>query len=71
MPQDPFKFTESEMHLYEPLLVYHILLECPVTTELFGKGGNDITACNNVRDILYNNDVTSIAKLTTNNPSCW
>ena len=37
--------------------VKHILLECPITTELFKKNGYDLNAYNNVRDILYNTDV--------------
>ena len=36
------------------LSVKHILLECPITTELFQKNGYDLNAYNNVRDILYN-----------------
>ena len=44
--------------------VKHILLECPITTELFQKNGYDLNACNNVRGILYNTDVIShIVKL--------
>ena len=31
------------------LSVKHILLECPITTELFQKNGYDFNACNNVR----------------------
>ena len=34
------------------LSVKHILLECPITTELFQKNGYDLNAYNNVRDIL-------------------
>ena len=46
------------------LSVRHILLECPITTELFEKNGYDFNACNNVRDILYNNDIiNSIVRL--------
>ena len=45
------------------LPVKHILLECPITTELFQKNGYDLNAYNNVRDILYNTDViTNIVK---------
>ena len=45
------------------LSVKHILLECPITTELFQKNGYDLHTYNNVRDILYNNDViTNIVK---------
>ena len=39
------------------LSIQHILLECPITTELFQKNGYDLNAYNNVRDILYNSDV--------------
>ena len=46
------------------LSVKHILLECPITTELF-----QINAYNNVRDILYNNDVTTnIVKSIVHSP---
>ena len=31
------------------LSVKHILLECPITKELFQKNGYDFNACNNVR----------------------
>ena len=34
-----------------------MLLECPITAELFQKNGCDLNAYNNVRDILYNTDV--------------
>ena len=51
------------------LPVKHILLECPITTELFKKNGYDLNAYNNVRDILYNNDViTNIVKSTVHSP---
>ena len=39
------------------LSVKHILLECPITTDLFQKNGHDFNDCNNVRDILYNIDM--------------
>ena len=35
------------------LSVKHILLECPITTELFQKNGYDLNACNNVRDRFF------------------
>ena len=45
------------------LSVKHILLECPITTELFQKNGYDLNVYNNVRDILYDTDViTNIVK---------
>ena len=51
------------------LSVKHILLECPVTTELFQKNGYDLNAYNNVRDILYNTDViTNIVKSIVHSP---
>ena len=51
------------------LSVKHILLECPITTELFKKNGYDFNACNNVRDILYNTDIiSSIVKLIVHSP---
>ena len=51
------------------LSVKHILLECPITTELFQKNGYDLNAYNNVRDILCNTDViTSIIKLIVHSP---
>ena len=45
------------------LSVKHILLECPITTELFEKNGYDFNACNNVRDILYDTDLSSVVNL--------
>ena len=49
-------------HALVKLPVKHILLECPITTELFQKNGYDLNDYN-VRDILYNTDViTNIAK---------
>ena len=51
------------------LSVKHILLECPITTELFQKNGYDLHAYNNVRDILYNDDViTNIVKSIVHSP---
>ena len=41
-----------------------VLLEGPVTKGLFQKNGSVFTACNSVRDLLYNTDVIiSIVKL--------
>ena len=49
--------------------VKHILLECPVTVDLFQKNDYDFNDCNNVRDILYNTDIViSIAKLIAHSP---
>ena len=51
------------------LSVNHILLECHITTELFQKNGYDLNAYNNVRDILYKNDViTNIVKSIVHSP---
>ena len=47
-----------------PLSVYHIQIECPITTALFKKDGYDFPSCNNVIDSVYNTDVIiPIAKL--------
>ena len=53
--QVPSKFMECVRK--SVLFVNHILLECPIATELFQKNGYDFNACNIVRDILYNTDV--------------
>ena len=51
------------------LSVKRILLECPITTELFQKNGHDFNACNNVKDILYNTDMINfIVKLIAHSP---
>ena len=51
------------------LYVKQILLECPVTTELFKKNGYYLNAYNNVRDILYNTDViNNIVKSIVHSP---
>ena len=51
------------------LSVKHILLECPITTDLFQKNGYDFNDCNNVRDILYNTDIIiSVVKLIVHSP---
>ena len=51
------------------LSVRHMLLECPITTELFQRNRYDINACNNIRDILYNTDIiNSIVKLIVHSP---
>ena len=48
------------------LSVKHILLECPIMTELFQKNGYDLQE---IRDILYNTDVvTNIAKSIVHSP---
>ena len=51
------------------LSVKHMLLECPIITELFQKNGYDLNVSNNVRDILYNTDViTNIVKSIVDSP---
>ena len=51
------------------LSIKRILLECPITTELFQKNGYDFNACNNIGDILYNTDIiNSIVKLIVYSP---
>ena len=50
--------------------VYHILLECPITTALFKKDGYDFTSCNSVIDIVYNTDVT-LFLLQNQEWCCW
>ena len=46
-----------------------MLLECPITTELFQKNGYDLNAYNNARAILYNTDViTNIVKSIVHSP---
>ena len=51
------------------LPVKHILLECPITTELFQKNGYDLNDYNNVKDTLYNTDVTiNIVKSIVHSP---
>ena len=49
--------------------VQHILLECPINTELFQKNGYDFNAYNNVGDILYNTGViANIVKSIVHSP---
>ena len=53
----------------DALSVHRVLLEGPVTIGLFQKNRYDFTACNSVRDILYNTDVIiSIVKLFVYSP---
>ena len=51
------KYSQNVTCVCKKISVKHMLLECPVTTELFQKNGYDLNAYNNVRDILYNTDV--------------
>ena len=54
-----------------PISVYHILLECPITTALLKKDGYDFTSCNSVTviDIVYTtNVIIPIAKLIVRSP---
>ena len=47
----------------------HILLECPISTELVQRNGYDLNAYNNIRDILYNTEViTNIVKSIVHSP---
>ena len=56
-------------HAFVKISVKHILLERPITTELFQKNGYDLNAYSNVRYILYNTDViTNIVKLIVHIP---
>ena len=58
------KYSQNVTCICEKILsVKHILLECPITTELFQKNGFDLNAYNNVSDILYN-----IVKLIVHSP---
>ena len=51
------------------LSVKHVLLESPITRDLFQKNGYDFSDCNNVRDILYNTDIIiSIVKFIVHSP---
>ena len=53
------------------LFVKHVLLQCPITTDLYQKNGYDFNDSNNVRDILYNTNnfiITSIVKLIVYSP---
>ena len=51
------------------LSVKHVLLECPITIDLFQKNGYDFSDCNKVRDILYNADILIyIVKLILHSP---
>ena len=41
-----------------------MLLECPITIDLFQKKGYDFNDCNNVTDILYNSVIIiSVVKM--------
>ena len=56
-------------HAFVKIPVKYILLESPVTTELFQKNGYDWNAYNNVRDILYStDDITNIVKSIVHSP---
>ena len=64
------KFSQNVTCVCKNIIsVKHILLECPITTELFQKNGYDLNAYNNVRDILYTTDViTNIVKSIVHSP---
>ena len=55
-------------HAFVKISVKHILLQCPITTELFQKNGCDLNAYNNVRYILYNNVITNTVKSIVHSP---
>ena len=64
------KYSQNVTFVCKNILsVKYILLDCPITTELFQKNGYDLHAYNNVRDILYNNDViTNTVKSIIHSP---
>ena len=64
------KYSQNVTRVCKNILsVKHILLECPITAELFQKNRYDFNACNNVRDILCNTDVINcIIKLIVHSP---
>ena len=64
------KYTKNVTCICKNILsIKHILLECPITTELFQKNGYDLNAYNNVRAILYNTDViANIVKPIVHSP---
>ena len=64
------KYSQNVTYACKNILsVKHILLECPIITELFQKNGYDFNTCNNVRDILYNTDIiNSVVKLIVHSP---
>ena len=53
------KYSQNVTCVVRILYVKHMLLECPITTDLFKKNGYDFNDCDNVRlrDILYNTDI--------------
>ena len=60
LPQTYFRKTDmTSMIVTRIFYVKHMLLECPITTDLFQKNGYDFNDCDNVRlrDILYNTDI--------------
>ena len=52
------KYSKNVTYVCKNIIsVEHVLLECPITVDLLKKNGYDLNDCNNVRDILYNNDI--------------
>ena len=50
--------------MFVKISVKLVLLECPITADLFLKNGYAFNGCNNVRDILCNTDIIiSLLKL--------
>ena len=63
------KYSQNVTCVCKNILSVKHILECPITTELFQTNGYDLHAYNNVRDILYNNDViTNIVKSIVHSP---
>ena len=55
--------------MFVKIFVKHILLECPITTDLLQENGYYLNAYYNVRDILYNTDViTNIVQSIIHSP---
>ena len=63
------KYSQNVTCVCKNVLSVKHILECPITTELFQTNGYDLHAYNNVRDILYNNEViTNIVKSIVHSP---
>ena len=61
----------SQIYVHKPtyidnhiIIANPLLLECPITTDLFQENGYGFSVCSSVRDMLYNTDIIiSIVKL--------
>jgi len=64
------KYSQNVTRVCKNILcVKHILLECTITIDLFQKNEYDFNDCDNVKDILYNTDITiSVVKLIVHSP---